>query len=205
LGGLAVEKKNVLKSISDRIKNIKNAEIVALILVVALVLIMYPSLFSYANGSLESSGDTGQNESITIDGLPFEEREEERLERKLSVIDGAGMVEVLITYRAGKESIVAKHTVESSTDTEETDAEGGVRNVMQLSREIQPVIIDGREGREPMILKELTPEVKGVIVIAEGARDVRVRMELLRAVRTALGVNANQVEVFVMKQRNDKE
>lgn len=200
-----MQKKNVLKSMSERIKNIKNVEIVALILVVALVLIMYPSLFGYGNGSLESSGDVGQNGSMEIEDLSFEEREEERLERKLSVIDGAGMVEVLITYRAGTETIVAEHTVESSTDTEEKDAEGGVRNVLQMSREIQPVIIDGREGREPMILKELTPEVKGVIVIAEGARDVRVRMELLRAVRTALGVNSNQVEVFVMKQREDKE
>ena len=198
-------KKDVLNSINERIKNIKNTEIVALILVVAIILIMYPSLFGDREESLESLEDSGQIEGMAIDELSSEEREEERLERKLSVIDGAGMVEVLITYRAGRETIVAKHTVESSTDTEEADAEGGVRNVLQQSKEIQPVIIDGRDGREPMILKELTPEVKGVIVIAEGARDVRVRMELLRAVRTVLEVNANQVEVFVMKQRNDKE
>jgi len=200
-----VQKKDVLNSINERIKNIKNTEIVALILVVAIILIMYPSLFGDREESLESLEDSGQIEGMAIDELSSEEREEERLERKLSVIDGAGMVEVLITYRAGRETIVAKHTVESSTDTEEADAEGGVRNVLQQSKEIQPVIIDGRDGREPMILKELTPEVKGVIVIAEGARDVRVRMELLRAVRTVLEVNANQVEVFVMKQRNDKE
>jgi len=200
-----VLKKDVLNSINERIKNIKNTEIVALILVVAIILIMYPSLFGDREESLESLEDSGQIEGMAIDELSSEEREEERLERKLSVIDGAGMVEVLITYRAGRETIVAKHTVESSTDTEEADAEGGVRNVLQQSKEIQPVIIDGRDGREPMILKELTPEVKGVIVIAEGARDVRVRMELLRAVRTVLEVNANQVEVFVMKQRNDKE
>lgn len=200
-----MQKKDVLNSINERIKNTKNTEIVALILVVAIILIMYPSLFGDREESLESLEDSGQIEGMAIDELSSEEREEERLERKLSVIDGAGMVEVLITYRAGRESIVAKHTVESSTDTEEADAEGGVRNVLQQSKEIQPVIIDGRDGREPMILKELTPEVKGVIVIAEGARDVRVRMELLRAVRTVLEVNANQVEVFVMKQRNDKE
>lgn len=200
-----MQKKDVLNSINERIKNIKNTEIVALILVVAIILIMYPSLFGDREESLESLEDSGQIEGMAIDELSSEEREEERLERKLSVIDGAGMVEVLITYRAGRETIVAKHTVESSTDTEEADAEGGVRNVLQQSKEIQPVIIDGRDGREPMILKELTPEVKGVIVIAEGARDVRVRMELLRAVRTVLEVNANQVEVFVMKQRNDKE
>lgn len=200
-----MQKKDVLNSINERIKNIKNTEIVALILVVAIILIMYPSLFGDREESLESLEDSGQIEGMAIDELSSEEREEERLERKLSVIDGAGMVEVLITYRAGRETIVAKHTVESSTDTEEADAEGGVRNVLQQSKEIQPVIIDGRDGREPMILKVLTPEVKGVIVIAEGARDVRVRMELLRAVRTVLEVNANQVEVFVMKQRNDKE
>lgn len=200
-----MDRKDVLKSVADRIKNIKNAELVAIILIIAVFLIVYPSLFGVGNEPMQDEREAEMQTSGAIDDLSFEEREEERLERKLSVIEGAGMVEVLITYRTSRETVVAKHTVESSTDTEETDAEGGMRNVLQQSKEIQPVIIDGREGREPMILKELTPEIKGVIVIAEGARDVRVKMELLRAVRTALGVNANQVEVFVMEQRKDKE
>lgn len=41
--------------------------------------------------------------------------------------------------------------------------------------------------------------VRGVIVVAEGADDVRVKMELVRAVRKALNVDANAIEIFAMK------
>jgi len=197
--------KDAFKKLTDKIKGVKNTELVAIILVIAILAIMYPVIFTDEH-NLTQGTDSQRNNDLTVpDTMTFDERQEERLERKLSVIDGAGVVEVLITYKAGRESVIAKHTVESSTDTEEVDGEGGVRNVLQQSKEVQPIIIDGTGGDQPMVLKELTPEVKGVIVIAEGARDVRVRMELLRAVRTALGVNSNQVEVFAMKQNNIKE
>ena len=39
----------------------------------------------------------------------------------------------------------------------------------------------------------------GAVVVAQGAGDLRVRLELIRAVRTLLGLPENAVDVFVME------
>ena len=40
----------------------------------------------------------------------------------------------------------------------------------------------------------------GVVVVADGAQDVAVRLQLSRAVETLLGVDASQVDVFKRKE-----
>lgn len=41
----------------------------------------------------------------------------------------------------------------------------------------------------------------GAVVVAQGAGDLRVRLELIRAVRTLLGLPQDAVDVFVMEER----
>lgn len=45
----------------------------------------------------------------------------------------------------------------------------------------------------------------GAIIIAEGAGDLRVRLELARAVQTLLRLDADAVEIFKMEARNKEE
>ncbi len=40
----------------------------------------------------------------------------------------------------------------------------------------------------------------GAVVVAQGAGDVQVRLQLIRAVRTLLGLAENAVDVFVMEE-----
>ena len=42
----------------------------------------------------------------------------------------------------------------------------------------------------------------GVVVVADGAQDVAVRLQLTRAVETLLGIEASQVDVFKRKEGN---
>ena len=42
-------------------------------------------------------------------------------------------------------------------------------------------------------------EIAGVVVVAEGAQDLAVRLDILQAVRTALDVMADQVDIFPMQ------
>ena len=42
----------------------------------------------------------------------------------------------------------------------------------------QPVSMNTSDGTQPLITTEVQPEVLGVIVIAEGAEDIHVRLEL---------------------------
>ena len=44
-------------------------------------------------------------------------------------------------------------------------------------------------------------EVKGVIIVAEGANDVRVKLNLIKAAQAVLDINASSIEVFAMKNK----
>lgn len=111
------------------------------------------------------------------------EGEEKRLEQIISNIKGVGEVAVMITYQSsgGKEL-----AYETRSNRAERDS-GVTENIDR-----QAVVTSG----EPVILRELYPEVKGVIVTATGAGDARVRADISRAVCAALGVAAHKVCIF---------
>ena len=62
-------------------------------------------------------------------------------------------------------------------------------------------ILEGLEGvgrAETMITRE-DETIVGILVIAEGAEDIAVRLRLLSAVTTAMGVDKQIVNVYTMK------
>jgi stage III sporulation protein AG len=201
-----MEKWNDLKTIYLRLKKVKNIEYFIFILAIAIVISVFGNLFQTKEegGELEAVSDA----AVTSLQEPKEDSssdQEFRLKNVLSAIQGAGSVEVMITYKGGKEVIPAMNTIESNTETEEHDSNGGIRRVNQTDTNTQPVSMTTPDGSQPLITKEIEPEVQGVIVVAEGAGDIRVRMELQQAVQTLLGIQSNQVEVFIMKENKTEE
>lgn len=120
---------------------------------------------------------------------------EERLEQVLSCIRGAGRVDVMITYDSGPEIVPAMSTNVNSTGSE--TSEGSRSSSSQQSTEsTEPATVSGSGGNEPIVLKEIEPVVRGVIVVAEGAADIEVRIDLQRAVRAVLDIPLSRIEVF---------
>lgn len=124
---------------------------------------------------------------------------EARLSSVLSEIKGAGEVAVMVQFSGGSESVPGKDTKVSENITEETDAAGGSRTVKETQREETMV----QAGNAPVIIKEYAPRVQGVIVVAEGGGDERVREALKDAAATVLGISGYKVQVFE-KETNHK-
>ncbi len=120
---------------------------------------------------------------------------EARLREVLSCIRGAGKVEVMITYETGTELVPAMRTKVNSTNTESS---GGneLSTSTQRTEDTEVATVSWQEGDSPIVLKEREPTVRGVIVVAEGAADIRVMLDLQRAVRAVLDVPLTAVEVF---------
>lgn len=59
--------------------------------------------------------------------------------------------------------------------------------------------IDGAGSVETMISRGTEGEITGVLVIAEGAKDITVMLRLMSAAATALGVDRKLVDVYSMK------
>jgi stage III sporulation protein AG len=79
--------------------------------------------------------------------------------------------------------------------TSETDSEGGKREITREDEVTQLINL----SNDVIILKEINPNIKGVIVVAEGADNGVVLETIYEAVKTVLGVSANKVQVFSSK------
>ena len=58
-------------------------------------------------------------------------------------------------------------------------------------------------GKAEVLVTQSETGVVGVLVVADGAQDLTVRTELMRAAMTALDIPAESVEVFVRKKEGD--
>ncbi len=130
----------------ETLKKVRGIEWIVLLIVLGVALaLIAPSL------TPQSSPETQRSPPLSVS---IGSDEELRLGRVLSSVEGAGEVEVFLTY--------AEDSGKSST-------------------------------------AKPSQSVKGVIVVAEGAGDVALRIRLTDAVRAALDIPVSRIEVLPMK------
>jgi stage III sporulation protein AG len=126
---------------------------------------------------------------------------EKKLKYLLSQVQGAGKVDVMITYSTSSEEIVAYDTKNNKSSTEENDNQGGKRIVSEEETQSTIAYEENGDGKkEPVILKKIEPEIRGVLVVAEGASSITVRERLINAVTVALDIPVHRVEVVQRKK-----
>ncbi len=190
-GGIAWSK--LLGKLTERMKKDKRFE---LCVYGALVLL---GVLIYVATTGPQSVDTKPAVQEDADTMYSSEREtEERLKNVLSCIRGAGEVEVMITYDTGTQIVPAMST-DTQTCVTQSSSSGSESLTENRTESSRPATISQSGGNEAIVLTEKQPVVRGVIVIAEGAADISVRMNLQNAVRTVLGVDLSCIEVFEMK------
>ena len=120
---------------------------------------------------------------------------ENKLADILSKLKGVGNVDVMVTLEDSTEKIPASNVTTTRENTTELDAQGGTREISREDETIQVV----NTSNDVVVLKEVKPSIKGVIVVAEGAEDLVVLETLYEAVKTVLGVAGNKVQIFPSK------
>ncbi len=190
--------KGALSRLYERMKRDKRFELMIYgALILALVLLFAISPDDKKTESAADNAAKGQEQSDIA-------QLEERLESILGSIRGAGKVRVMITYDTSSRLVPAMSTDVQSGTTENTSGES--QSVSETRTESsRPATISGSGGTETIVLTEIEPTVRGVIVTAEGAADVSVRLKLCNAVMTVLGISADRIEVFEMKSEIGEE
>ena len=153
------------KKLPEFIKNKNN--------IIILIILIIGTLFMIIPGNPKQMPQ--ENERIET------YNDEERLKEILSLISGAGDVEVMVTYSGTEEKRLAYETKSGKNDRGDSGYEENLDK--------QAVMADG----EPFILSKTYPKVKGVVVIAEGAKDSNVRAAILEAVITAFDIAPHKV------------
>lgn len=164
------------KDILPKILKNKNNRIICIILIIGVVLML-----------MSGGGQEKKNIKETTDTYD----EETRLAEILSDIDGAGRVSVMITYYSTAEKDIAYETKKNSV---------GLDSRKEESEDKKAVMTGG----EPMILKEVYPRVKGVIVTADGADSPAVRQAISEAVTAVTDAPSHRVVIYKRNQKKSK-
>ncbi len=113
---------------------------------------------------------------------------EERLERMVSSVRGAGRAEVMVTLQNGVEYVYANEQ-KTNSDHTESESQTSVRDDSQKT----VVTVDDGNGRSGLLVTEIQPVVRGVVVTCEGAADETVAALVSQAVCTALDISGKRV------------
>lgn len=158
--------------------------------------IVFTVLGVYFAGLLSQKDAETAEKTVTVSSnLDREIDVENRLKSVLSCIRGAGRVEVMITYASSGEIVTAMSTSRNSNTATSQDGSRASEELQEILTE-EPATVEDGSGVSPIVLMEKQPVIRGVIVVAEGAADIAVRLDLERAVHAVLDVPVNNVEVF---------
>ncbi|WZL71446.1 stage III sporulation protein AG [Clostridiaceae bacterium 35-E11] len=129
--------------------------------------------------------------------MEYIDSSEKQLKNILGQIKGVGEVEVMVTYETSTEIVPASNLTKSNQLTQEQDAQGGTRTTTQ--EDSSQNVVMTTDNSQLVVIKEIKPQVRGVVVVAEGAGDIKVKKELIEAVRTIFQVPAHKVMVYEKK------
>ncbi|MEF9991094.1 MAG: stage III sporulation protein AG [Romboutsia sp.] len=179
----------MLKNLNDKDKKkIYSLLSLAVICVIALVGL---SVIPEDKSSKDEIAVAKDNEEVVLDQTQNEL--ETKLVKILSQIDGAGDLDVMVTFESSEELHPAYNSNSTTETTEEKDAQGGERTVTTSSE--NKTMITGSTSN-PIVTKTTEAKIKGVIVVSSGASDPKVKETLYSAVQTALQVSGHQVEIY---------
>ena len=121
---------------------------------------------------------------------------EEQLKEVLQKISGVGLVEVFITYEDGGKIVIEKDESVSEELVQEADSNGGTRTTT-TTRNDRETVYDGAES--PYVIQELSPTVKGVLVVAQGAGNVSVKNQIQQTIEALFGLDAHKISIMKME------
>lgn len=187
-------------------RNIENLVVFLVLLIITMI-----AINTIWGGKKEDSNEQNNNTSykqladnldntISSNNHQFTEYNlEQSLEDILSKIAGVGKVQVLITYSETSEVVAMYNEQYTSSNTEETDTNGGIRKIEQTDTN-KEIIYEERNGEKtPITQKVIMPKIEGAIIIAEGAENVNIKTNIIQAVSAATGLATYRIQVFQMK------
>ncbi len=186
-----------MKIIREIFKDKKNYYNILFAIFLGVLLLIFSDNFFNSNKKEKSSIDyKGQSINIENNDNTYEAQLEKRIEDILSQVQGVGNVDVMITLENGKEIVTKDDSLKENSTTNEEALNGDKRQIVSDKEQSSTVKIS---GDEPLILKEISPKISGVLIVAQGGGNVEIKNMLIKATNALLGVEMHKIEVLEMK------
>lgn len=204
-------------SLNNKGRKIRLVYLVALI-VIGIALMLLGSYFQTSDTSEPSMAPVTEEheQEETTPAFGSEDKDEEvnsedqherhlekQLKDSLEKIKGVTNVSVMVTVAGTETNIYQKNQQSKEQHTEETDREGGKRNVTDSTKDEEVVIIRNGDREEPLLIQSDKPAIKGVLIVANGVDNIQVKTWVVEAVSRVLDIPSHRVSVMPRKQKED--
>lgn len=200
------------KKIKDFLKKFltkNNTKYLIVLFLIGVLLIVTASFFKGGSSNTVQTSGKAEKESSTQSGkddndnMDAEEKQlQADLKATLEQMDGVGRTKVMMYFESGKEEVPAVNSTDSVSDTQEKDTSGGTRNTTQHNNGSTVVVTNDNNGsgNTPLIVKTIKPKITGVVIVAEGAQDKKIQLEITEAVVSLFNISYDKVNVYPMKK-----
>lgn len=184
-------------------KKLKRSDWLILVLAGILILIIALPTDTKGKKQAEEAKENISKENNTMEASKDEI--EQKLEDILEKIDGAGEVKVMITYQDSGTQVVEKDKNTSENSVEESDSTGGVRSTKGQQLQESTVYEEADAGNTPFVSKELLPKVEGILIVASGGDNQKVKQNISEAVLALFQVEAHRIKIVKMSGLEDSK
>ena len=109
---------------------------------------------------------------------------ERKLERALSLVEGAGETQVVLTLDGGSRQVLARN--------QDKDGNGGGSNTV--------VTVGKGSGQQEVVpLQTVAPQFRGALIVCPGGGDAATRLRLIEAVSALTGLGSDRISVCASK------
>lgn len=169
-------KSKIIEKIQNAVTKIKKSKRLQILLLVAFVLIVFVCYFSLTSSKSTKKNETTSDESTTTS---YVSKLESKLENSILSIDGVSDVNVMITLENGFEYVYA-------TEEQTKQITSGTLTTTSL------VLVSGK----PVVVKEIYPTIKGVVVVCKNSKDINIKLSILSAIQTVLNVPNEKITIL---------
>ncbi len=170
--------KDKVINFAERIKNDKKLLIIVSAVLVGIILIV---ISFAADTEKKENADTATEMSV-FNEADYTAQLENKLSEMIALINGAGRTRVIVTLECDYETVYAKDGSLSKDDSS-TDEDS------------EYIIIDSEKTQSGLLLKTVTPKVRGVAVVCEGGDSQYVRNAVTEMLSAVLDIGINRISV----------
>lgn len=166
-----------------------------IMLIIVAAIFIFTEQENKAENSLKQAAPAAAVSGESSEIFALEKNLEDKIAASLEKMQGVGKVKVLVNYDSGVRKEYARDESITRRNSKETDKEGGTRETVEVTENNRLVIAGNTEA---LVVVEERPQVTGVLVIAEGANDPKVKENIFEAVKTLLNIQPTRINVAPM-------
>src|SRR5690625_4837539 len=126
----------------------------------------------------------------------MEHKYEQELQSLLNKMSHISEVDIMVNIDSTNINVYEKDLILGSQLSNESDQNGGMREVQDETNESQLVVIREGDKEKPLLVQTKKPEIRGVLILAKGVESASTQKSIIDAVAKVLGVPTYKISVM---------